>query len=60
VLMMGLYVWLVARTRKRWNPDLVSRAIEPPPPVAPPPPMPVALPAASGAGAGSPRDPWIE
>ncbi len=29
ILVMGVYVWVVAKTRKRWQPDLLSRTADP-------------------------------
>lgn len=54
VVAMALYVWVVAKTRSRWHPEVVSRAIEPQPPPWPAPPNPAPYAAASAAGAGSP------
>ncbi len=42
ILVMSLYVWLVAKTRTRWHPELLSRAIEPAPAGAPGQPVPPA------------------
>jgi len=45
VLVMGLFVWIVATTRKRWHPELLSRAADPADPMPP-----VALPGHPGPG----------
>lgn len=29
ILVMGIYVWIVAKTRKRWHPEVLSRASDP-------------------------------
>ena len=35
ILVMGIYVWIVAKTRERWHPEILSRAPEPADPAAP-------------------------
>ncbi|MEJ7771891.1 MAG: CPBP family intramembrane glutamic endopeptidase [Geodermatophilaceae bacterium] len=35
ILVMGIYVWIVAKTRERWHPEILSRAAEPADPAAP-------------------------
>ena len=35
ILVMGIYVWIVAKTRKQWQPEILSRAAEPADPAAP-------------------------
>ncbi|MDQ4036857.1 MAG: CPBP family intramembrane metalloprotease [Actinomycetota bacterium] len=52
VLVMGLYVWIVARTCKRWHPEILSRAGNPIAGVAPPAPPPHAPPGWGSAAPG--------
>ncbi len=40
ILVMGVFVWMVAKTRKRWHPELHSRAIDPAATAVSPPPTP--------------------
>lgn len=62
IVAMAVYVWLVAKTRSRWHPEVLSRALDPaqplasaePSPAPPPAHMLTAYPGSSGPGAGSP------
>lgn len=57
VLVMGLYVWIVARTGKRWHPETVSLAGEPVP-VPPPGQLPGPAQGQPPWGWGAPASGW--